>query len=226
MSGEDITVILFLLVAVFLVILAGSVDRVASTLTEVQENMTVNVRTEGMDVSALKDFFQATTEYRLFIGIQKYLANVTSVEELLNKYLVITVKLTKSERASIMLHDEKRDELYIYKTIGWDNREIHLAKKMKSRPGEGIAGRVFLDGEPLVVNKASDTEDLEIKDKYKSKSFVSFPIFEDQAIIGVLNLTEKGEASYTQGEMDILRYITGIVALRLQGLGRETLKRY
>jgi putative methionine-R-sulfoxide reductase with GAF domain len=120
-----------------------------------------------------------------------------------------------------MLHDSRRDELFVYKTIGWESREIHLAKKMKSRPGEGIAGRVFLDGELLVVNKNSDKEDIDIKDKYKSKSFVSFPIFKGNSIIGVLNLTEKGDSSYTQNELDIIRYIIGVVALKLSSLNME-----
>jgi transcriptional regulator with GAF, ATPase, and Fis domain len=157
----------------------------------------------------------------LFIGIQRYLTNITNQEELLNKFLVITVKLTNSDRASIMLHNRKKDELFIYKTIGWDTREIQLARKMKSKPGEGIAGRVFLDGEPLVVNKTTEKEDFDVKDKYKSKSFVSVPIYEGKNIVGVLNLTEKEDGAYTRGEIDLLRFISDIVALKLQGIESE-----
>jgi len=221
-SGEDITVILILLVALFLFLVAGTAEKLARNLVEMQESITVNVRADGFDALALADHIRDATGSKLLIGIQNYLNNITSMEELLNKFLVITVKLTNSERASIMLHNRKRDELFVHKTIGWEDREIHLAKKMKSRPGEGIAGRVFLDGEPLVVNKTTEKEDFDIKDKYKSKSFVSLPIYEGRRIVGVLNLTEKGDASYTQNELDILRYITGIVALKLQSIEAET----
>ncbi len=220
-SGEDITVILLLFVTIFLFFLSGAVVRNARDFASLQESMSVNVRTDGIDAVFLAENLQDAKGYRLLIGIQRYLNNITSEEELLNKFLVITVKLTQSDRASIMLHNRKRDELYIYKTIGWDNREIHLARKMRSKPGEGIAGRVFLDGEPLVVNKTNEKEDFDVKDKYKSKSFVSVPIFEGRNIVGVLNLTEKGDERYTRGEIDLLRFIGDIVALKLQGLGLE-----
>jgi transcriptional regulator with GAF, ATPase, and Fis domain len=221
MSGEDITAVLILFAVLLLFFIAGSVERTAERLNNIHESISVNVRTDGFDALALSDQIRDTAGVKLLIGIQKYLIHITSVEELLNKFLVITVKLTGSERASIMLHDSRRDELFVYKTIGWESREIHLAKKMKSRPGEGIAGRVFLDGELLVVNKNSDKEDIDIKDKYKSKSFVSFPIFKGNSIIGVLNLTEKGDSSYTQNELDIIRYIIGVVALKLSSLNME-----
>jgi transcriptional regulator with GAF, ATPase, and Fis domain len=215
MSGEDITVLLILCVALLLFFIANAVERLAENLTAVHESISVNVRSEGFDALALANYIHDTAGVKRLIGIQRYLTNITSVEELMNKFLVITVKLTNSERASIMLHDRRRDELFIYKTIGWDSREIHMVKKMKSRPGEGIAGRVFLDGELLVVNKTTEKEDLDTKDKYKSKSFVSFPVYEGSTIIGVLNLTEKGEANYSPNELDIIRYIIGVVALKL-----------
>jgi hypothetical protein len=50
---------------------------------------------------------------------------------------------------------------------------------------------------------------------------VSFPIFRGNSIIGVLNLTEKGDLSYTQNELDIIRYIIGVVALKLSSLNME-----
>jgi signal transduction protein with GAF and PtsI domain len=89
---------------------------------------------------------------------------------------------------------------------------------MRSRPGEGIAGRVFLDGEPLLVNKATDKEDFDTRDKYKSKSFVSLPIYRGKNIVGVLNLTEKGEGIYSKGEIDLLKFIGDAVSLKLQGI--------
>jgi transcriptional regulator with GAF, ATPase, and Fis domain len=214
-SGEDITVIILLLVAVLLFFVSSSVGKIAQTLAGLQENISVNVRTDGTEALALAEQFGDSSGFKLLIGIQRYLTNISNTEELLNKCLVISSKLTHSGRASIMLHDRKRDELFIYKTIGWETRELHIARKMKSRPGEGIAGRVFLDGEPLIVNKTNDTEDIDLKDKYKSKSFVSVPIYEGSTIMGVLNLTEKGDMNYSSEEMELLEYITGVVALRL-----------
>jgi transcriptional regulator with GAF, ATPase, and Fis domain len=217
-GGEDITVILLLLVALLLFFLSGTIHRVAKTVTGIRENVSMNIRTEHLDALALAENLKDTTGYKFMIGIQNYLNNVTSSDELLNKFIVVVVKLTDSARASIMLHDSRRDELFIYRTVGWENREIHLAKKMKSKPGEGIAGRVFLDGEPLVVNKSAEHEEYDAKEKYKSKSFISFPILSGKDTVGVLNLTEKRNGRYLNNEIEVIQFISGIVALKLHNI--------
>jgi transcriptional regulator with GAF, ATPase, and Fis domain len=217
-SGEDIMTFLLLCTGIFLFFLSGTAVRNAKTIASMQESMSISIQTDDLDATLFAENLKDMAGYRLLIGLQRYITNIADEEELLNKFLFISVKLTHSERASIMLHDRKKDELFIFKTIGWETREIHLAKKMKSRPGEGIAGRVFLDGEPLLVNKATDGDEFDAKDKYKSKSFISLPIYRGRNIIGVLNLTEKEEGLYSKGEIELLRFISDAVAMRLQGV--------
>lgn len=217
-SGEDITTILLLCVAIFLFFLSGTAVKNAKAIASIQESMSISIQTDDLDATLFAENLRDMAGYKLLIGLQRYITNITDEEELLNKFLFISVKLTHSKRASIMLHSNKKDELFIYKTIGWETREIQLAKKMKSRPGEGIAGRVFLDGEPLLVNKASDKEEFDTRDKYKSKSFISLPIYKGSSIVGVINLTEKEDGVYTQGEIDLLRFMSDAVALKLQGI--------
>ena len=217
-SGEDITTVLLLCISIFLFFLSGIAVKNAKAIASMQESMSISIQTDDLDATLFAENLRDMAGYRLLIGLQRYITNITNEEELLNKYLFITVKLTHSERASIMLHDKKKDELFIFKTIGWETREIHMAKRMKSKPGEGIAGRVFLDGEPLLVNKATDKEEFDTRDKYKSKSFISLPIYRGRNIIGVLNLTEKEEGLYSKGEIDLLRFISDAVALKLQGI--------
>jgi signal transduction protein with GAF and PtsI domain len=218
MSGEDITTFLLFCISIFLFFLSGTAVKNAKAIASIQESMSISIQTDDLDATLFAENLKDMAGYRLLIGLQRYITNITDKEELLNKFLFISVKLTHSERASIMLHDSKKDELFIFKTMGWETREIHLAKKMKSKPGEGIAGRVFLDGEPLLVNKASDREEFDVRDKYKSKSYVSLPIYKGRNIIGVLNLTEKDEGLYSKGEIDLLRFISDAVALKLQGI--------
>jgi transcriptional regulator with GAF, ATPase, and Fis domain len=217
-SGEDITTFLLLCISIFLFFLSGTAVKNAKAIASIQESMTISIQTDDLDATLFAENLKDMAGYRLLIGLQRYITNIADKDELLNKFLFISVKLTQSERASIMLHDSKKDELFIFKTMGWETREIHLAKKMKSKPGEGIAGRVFLDGEPLLVNKASDREEFDARDKYKSKSYVSLPIFKGRNIIGVLNLTEKEEGLYSKGEIDLLRFISDAVSLKLQGI--------
>ncbi len=216
--AENVTVLMVLLISVFLFLLGSGLERSIQTVKNIQENISVNISAGKVDeVPVLKDVGDIEM-CRYFVGMQNYFNSALRWEELLNKMLVATARVTRSERASIMLHDRRNDELWIYKTLGWESHEVQVGRKMRSKPGEGIAGRVFLDGKPLFANEIEDFEDFELKDKYKSKSFISLPIFCGQTIIGVLNMTEKEDGGYSKMEQDLLLFILNEVSLRLRNL--------
>ncbi|UCB47350.1 MAG: GAF domain-containing protein [Spirochaetota bacterium] len=148
--------------------------------------------------------------------IQEYFKGSISESEILSKLLAAAAKITKSKRASILLYNGKMDELYIFKTMGWSKDEIKMLRGTKIQPGEGITGRVFLDGKPLIVNNIEKKTDFEPKDKYRSKSFVSVPILTDEAIIGVINLTEKESEIYSDKEMNILYFMINEISGRVK----------
>jgi len=219
MGGEDIGVLLLLLVAVFLFLLAGTVEKIARAVLNVEENIEIKTNRDLFDDFPIVENIQDNQTCKFLIGIQNYFKNAHTMEEVLNRLLVMSMKVTQSARASIMLHDRKKDELYIYKTLGWGSTEIRLVKNIRSKPGEGIAGRVFIDERPLIVNNNTMGEEYELKEKYESKSFISFPIHTGEKTLGVLNLTEKKTASYTSSEVDVLKFIGNEVSIRLEGIG-------
>jgi len=99
--------------------------------------------------------------------------------------------------------------------LGWNSSEIKLITKTKIKPGEGIAGRVFLDGKPVVMNETEGKREFGLKDKYKSNSFISLPVFSGNTIIGVLNLTEKENDTYSGHEIDMVNFIINEASLHL-----------
>jgi len=148
----------------------------------------------------------------LYIGLQNYFKESNNFKELIDRLLVSSAKITKSQRGSILLYDDKKDELYIYRTLGWERERLSIVRNVRVKPGEGIAGRVFLDGEPIIMNNLSLLEDFEPKEGYKSNSFISFPVYKLDRVIGVLNLTEKIDENYTKNEIDIIRFICNEVS--------------
>ncbi|RKX93717.1 MAG: hypothetical protein DRP84_08070 [Spirochaetes bacterium] len=149
----------------------------------------------------------------LYIGLQNYFRESNNFKELIDRLLISAAKITKSQRGSVLLYDEKKDELYIFRTLGWEKQRLSIVRDIRVKPGEGIAGRVFLDGEPIVMNNLSLMEDFEPREGYKSNSFISFPIYKLDRVIGVLNLTEKIDENYTKNETDIIRFICNEVAV-------------
>ncbi len=52
--------------------------------------------------------------------------------------------------------------------------------------------------------------DFKNKDKYKTKSFISMPIFGIKNVVAVLNLTENKDELYSINDLEILNILTGL----------------
>jgi len=220
-SGQDIVAILILLLSIQFILISSSIQKLKREMKSISESKDFTFNREEIEKIELPEIGESEGISKVFIGIQNYLKNIENKKELIDKLLVVSSRITNSNRASVMLYSEKDDELYIHKTIGWNKGEIKLIKATKIKPGEGIAGRVFVEQNPLIVNKPEGLEDFEPKDKYKSSSFVSYPLFSGRNIIGVLNLTENSDEIYEKSELDILKFIINEFSIILENLSRR-----
>lgn len=214
-GSADIQVALFTLIAVYLLILSVDVQRMIRRTHDLKENIEIKLNPEKLEEIPFSESAINGNLCKFLIGIQNFIQKTETVDEVLKKLLVASARITHSGRASIMLYDEKHEELYVYKTLGWKSNEVRLAKRMRSKPGEGIAGRVFLDGKPFVMTGEMASETVDFKDKYKSESFISVPLLAGERMVGVLNLTEKRDGPYGPREKDILNFITNETSLKL-----------
>ena len=112
-------------------------------------------------------------------------------------------------------HNKKNNELNIYRTLGWKDSEIRIISDIHIKPGEGIAGRVFLDEAPIIMKNASGDKQPWKKSKYRSNSYISFPIFAGNKIVGVLNLTEKENGNYSNQDINIIKFLTTEASIHL-----------
>jgi diguanylate cyclase (GGDEF)-like protein len=89
-----------------------------------------------------------------------------------------------------MLLNYDTSELLVEATRGLDNI---LAKTIKIKRGEGIAGKVLETGEPILVQNVEKDPRLNQKNKprYKTKSFLSVPLKIEDRVAGVLNISDK-----------------------------------
>jgi len=155
-------------------------------------------------------------ETSFFLRVQRYFKDCESDTDVLSRLLVASIKVTKSKRASVLLYSRKSDELFIFRTIGWDRHEISMLRETRIRPGEGIAGRVFAEGKPLLVSDVEKGSEFEPKEKYRSKAFVSTPLFSGSVVVGVLNLTEKQDGTYSPKELQVLEFLVTTASLLLR----------
>ena len=219
LSAQDISVIILIIISIFLISILVLLARVTELLPRGKENLNVRIQTEDKinGVPELKSI-GGKDHSNFFVALQRYLKGIGGINELMDKVLVAASKITHSKRASILVYDKKKNELCIYRTLGWKDSKINLVSDIHIKPGEGIAGRVFLDEVPIIMNGASEGKEYGPEKKYRSNSYVSFPIFSGDAIIGVLNLTEKDNGNYSNQEVNVIKFITTEASIHLRNI--------
>jgi diguanylate cyclase (GGDEF)-like protein len=85
------------------------------------------------------------------------------------------------------------------------------------RMGEGIAGAVLSDGRALVANIDQLGRRTLPERRYKTKSFMSYPIAIGKRKIGVLNLADKiGGGAYDAADLSVIELVGPQIALALE----------
>jgi len=100
------------------------------------------------------------------------------------------VRIADAEKASLMMVDEKAQELVITGAKGMDKEKLTLRTKI----GELVAGWVAREGEVLLVRDIDSDPRLRVHLRtghYRTKSFISLPLKADNRVIGVMNVTDK-----------------------------------
>lgn len=123
--------------------------------------------------------------------------------------------LTNAEKVSLMLPDPEKAELFI-KAVKGINKWI--ASNIRVRIGEGIAGKVYKDGRPLMATDIERELSSRRKTNYKTGSFASVPLKIGDEVIGVLNLADKisGEV-FSDTDLLFLKHFASYASIVIKG---------
>jgi PAS domain S-box-containing protein len=132
------------------------------------------------------------------------------------RLLEAVVRELGADQASLMLLDEKADELYIAGAIGLP---AEMVDTTRIPVGEGMAGRSLLGEEPLVVDGEDGLEPslrmLLVPPDISTAVFV--PLRTRKRVVGVLNLSRlAGSKPFTQGDLSLLSTVGSQMATALE----------
>ncbi|MFZ5861868.1 MAG: diguanylate cyclase [Nitrospirota bacterium] len=143
-------------------------------------------------------------------------ASTLSVADLSQIVLDCTTASVDAEQGSLMLLDEDRNELVVKAIKGLNPK---IVDALRIRPGEGISGSVFAEGQPLLVSDL-ETDARVLQDKrprYRTRSFVSLPLRAEDRTIGVLNVADKASGDpFTSQDLDLLTSIATYTMVAVQ----------
>ncbi len=129
-----------------------------------------------------------------------------SLQDILDLILIKAVNFHEADSGSIMLLDEKTNQLEIKAAI---NIEQKIIDNTKTKIGEGIAGWVAKEGKPLLLmDGITFTGNRDLKDA------VSIPIMLKDKVLGVLNLNNHGSKprSFNTKDLDFLTALSSQAA--------------
>ena len=149
-------------------------------------------------------------------SIRRFAEQIDAIEPAQTYESILTqaLELVSAERGSLMLFDEAANELTMKASRGMAEPVSAVANV---RMGEGIAGSVLSEGRALVTTMDQLGRETRPERRYKTKSFISYPIAIGQRKIGVLNLGDKiGGAAYDAADLSVIELVGPQIALALE----------
>ena len=137
-------------------------------------------------------------------------------ERLLQTIVEKATHLLKAEQGSLMLLNEETDELLVEAKKSIDNV---IKESMRLSRGEGIAGKVFESGEPLLVENVEKDQRINQKNRarYKTKSFISIPLKIEEKTVGVLNISDKISGNiFNESDLRLIQFFSTSASIAIE----------
>ncbi|MFN4244837.1 MAG: GAF domain-containing SpoIIE family protein phosphatase [Brevinematia bacterium] len=148
--------------------------------------------------------------------------SIQNSEELFRKIIDLVSKITNSKRVSIMILDEKTNKLKILSSIGIEKDIIpNISVSLHENKPSSV---VFREAKHLIVLDVNSSKEFgpNKRLRYKSNSFMIFPIKTHSTVIGVLNITESEKIkTIEKEEIELLQLIANQI-----GYAYESIKTY
>jgi diguanylate cyclase (GGDEF)-like protein len=167
-----------------------------------------NSLAQSMRIFRLERSEEAIMDERAFLlSLIRELTGLSDRDSIYDIFLSKACSITGAEKGSLMIMGDD-GELSVTKTLG---QEELVLRGFKVKPGEGIAGRAFLQGsaiwaQDLGVELAGVAR---ARPRYKTDSFISLPLFPKTSPPGVLNISDKSTGyPFTRQDLDRVKAIS------------------
>ena len=91
-----------------------------------------------------------------------------------------------------------------------------VVEHVRQAPGEGILGRVFATAQPVVVRDVTEVPDHARRRRYRSSSYLAFPICGAEGPLAVVAVTDKTDGSpFDDRDLALVTSLSGPAALAL-----------
>lgn len=152
-------------------------------------------------------------------AISKIAQAITSdlyLDDILRLIVTVTAQTLGSKICSLMLLDEKKQELVIRAT---QSISESYNKKLPLKVGEGIAGKVAREKKPITVYDVTEEKEYKYKDIARKEGLASLlcvPLLVKSRAIGVVNLYTSKPHNFSKNEIHMLTAVANQAAMVIE----------
>ena len=157
-------------------------------------------------------------ELKYLWDISQSLYQYLNVDDLILHIIKQITNVMYAEAASVILHDEGKDEL----VFCWSSdipARLDRLEEIRIPIDHGIAGSVFRSGEAeIILDVARDPRhysDVDSATEFKTKSMIAVPLKTKEQTIGVLEVLNKIKGVFDEKDCDFLLTLAPIIAMAL-----------
>lgn len=157
-----------------------------------------------------------TSKIEVLTTISRAITSELYLDDILKLIVTVTAKVMDSKICSLMLLDEDKNELTVRATQSVSEM---YNKKPNIKIGEGVAGRVLKDNEPMIISDVKKDPrylNKEVAKKEKLCSLLSVPMAIKNKPIGVLNIYTSKPHEFTDTEIKILVAVANQAAVAIK----------
>lgn len=160
--------------------------------------------------------------FGLFQKVQSAMRHVPDFPETCIAILDAVIEETDAENCSLMLKDLSTGYLVIRSARGKDEQKsvfysVPYENGEGFKSGEGIAGKVFKEGQGLMLTDANNDPQFLKKNGWSEKinSLICFPVRESDQVVGVFNISHSQRRAFNEGDKKLLSFISNQVGMAL-----------
>ncbi len=171
-----------------------TIQNVASQMEREQQWIALNSQQSGAV------FGESNESLELLIDLGKSITKGLDLDAALTAIVDAAVKLTLAEEGSILLKDERTNELFM---VASRNFREEYARTFRLPANDSLAGNVILSGEPILIDATAPQK---IKTQYLVRSLVYVPMKIRNTTVGVLGVDNRLDTGtiFTQREVKLL----------------------
>jgi len=169
---------------------------------------------------------QKAAQFDSLVKVSQSITSHRYLDEILNLIVVVTAEMLNSKICSIMLLDEKGEELAIAATQSLSHE---YKTKANVKVEHSLSGEVIKSKKPIAVYDVRQEERYAYRDlavKEDLTSMLSVPMVVKEKAIGIINVYTKTPHHFTQEEIDVLQMIANQAAVAVENtkLMEESIK--